>query len=338
MAKITKTKDGDLKTRVYLGRDKEGRIVSKVVTAPDKKTLSKRIDQVKAEYNDDTTKDMFKTIAKEYIDVRRSTLSPSTISSYNITLNAIQREASWFMDTKLPDIDKRAMDRLITDFRKGNLANNTIITHITTVSSILKDNGKDVKHIPLTKDDTTVEIPTEKEMATIFEASKGTPLEIPILLAAYGPMRRGEICALEPSDIEGNIIHVTKNMVYDVENKEHIIKAPKTKESIRNIPISKEIVKMIQEQGYVTKMTPYQMTQSWNKFLRDNNLPQYHFHSLRHFAVSYFHAIGVPDAYIQRRGGWKGTSVMNRVYRTTIQEEEQKFNDMITDKMSSLLK
>lgn len=38
-------------------------------------------------------------------------------------------------------------------------------------------------------------------------------MELPVLLAAFGPMRRGEICAFESSDISGNVVHVNKNMV-----------------------------------------------------------------------------------------------------------------------------
>lgn len=52
-------------------------------------------------------------------------------------------------------------------------------------------------------------------------------MELPVLLAAFGPMRRSEICALEASDISRNIVHVNKNMVKD-EAGGWIIKTPKS--------------------------------------------------------------------------------------------------------------
>ena len=52
-------------------------------------------------------------------------------------------------------------------------------------------------------------------------------MELPVLLAAFGPMRRGEICALTSDDISGNVVHVCKNMVIN-ENKKWIIKTPKS--------------------------------------------------------------------------------------------------------------
>lgn len=52
-------------------------------------------------------------------------------------------------------------------------------------------------------------------------------MELPILLAAFGPMRRGEICALDTADISGNIVHVRKNMIRTPENT-WIIHQPKS--------------------------------------------------------------------------------------------------------------
>lgn len=42
-----------------------------------------------------------------------------------------------------------------------------------------------------------------------------------------GPMRLGEICALNISDIEGNVVHVSKNLVR-TENNTWLIKSLKS--------------------------------------------------------------------------------------------------------------
>ena len=42
----------------------------------------------------------------------------------------------------------------------------------------------------------------------IMDITQGTEMEIPILLATLGPMRRGEICALDSAHVSGNIVHV----------------------------------------------------------------------------------------------------------------------------------
>ena len=53
-------------------------------------------------------------------------------------------------------------------------------------------------------------------------------------------MRRSEICALTPEDIEGDVIHINKALVQD-ENREWIVKATKTTESTRDIVVPAEI-------------------------------------------------------------------------------------------------
>lgn len=55
--------------------------------------------------------------------------------------------------------------------------------------------------------------PSDDDIKKLLKHVAGTDLEIAILLAAFGPMRRGEICALESSDIKGSKVSVTKSMV-----------------------------------------------------------------------------------------------------------------------------
>ncbi len=56
-------------------------------------------------------------------------------------------------------------------------------------------------------------VPSDAEIKQLLSSVAGTDMELPVLLAAFGPMRRGEICALSSEDISGNIVHVCKNMV-----------------------------------------------------------------------------------------------------------------------------
>lgn len=57
----------------------------------------------------------------------------------------------------------------------------------------------------------------KRDVKRILAKVKGTAYEVPITLACYG-MRRSEIRALRPEDIEGDIVHINKTCVLD-ENK-----------------------------------------------------------------------------------------------------------------------
>jgi len=74
-------------------------------------------------------------------------------------------------------------------------------------------------------------------MTMILKAAggnQGTDLEIAVLLAAFGPLRRGEISALTDKNVEGRIIHVRDNMVKGPDNQWYI-KQPKTDDSTRDV-------------------------------------------------------------------------------------------------------
>ena len=45
-------------------------------------------------------------------------------------------------------------------------------------------------------------------MEMAISAGVSAEMEIPILLATFGPMRRGEIYALDSAHVSGNIVHV----------------------------------------------------------------------------------------------------------------------------------
>ena len=55
--------------------------------------------------------------------------------------------------------------------------------------------------------------PNDDDIKKLLDHIKGTELGLSVLLAAIGPMRRGETAPLESSDIIGNIVYVRKSMV-----------------------------------------------------------------------------------------------------------------------------
>jgi len=129
-------------------------------------------------------------------------------------------------------------------------------------------------------------------------------------------MRRGEISALtiDDFDFEKNTISITKNMVKNNKGK-WLIKAPKTKASIRTIPIPSEVALLVKKQGYVTHLNPDKITRFFGTYRKKANLPEYHFHCLRHYCCSVF-SLSCPLIYIKYYGGWSPTSkVPEKIYQ-----------------------
>lgn len=173
-------------------------------------------------------------------------------------------------------------------------------------------------------------IPEDEDIKNVLMAVKDTELEIPVLLATFGPMRRGEICALTFDDIHGNIVTVNKALVKDSNGKWHI-KPPKTFSSYRNIDSDFVINKTKGVNGNIVAIIPNAIIDAFLKMLRKNNIPEFRFHDLRHYAVSTLHAINVPDKYIMARGGWQTNYTMNNVYSHALKSKQNEYDNKISE-------
>ena len=140
------------------------------------------------------------------------------------------------------------------------------------------------------------------------------------MLAAFGPMRRGEICALDSECISGNTVHVMKNMVLD-SSRSWMIKSPKFYSGDRYIEFPDFVTNLLPEKsGRITTLTPDALTCRFHRLVKRSGVHSFRFHDLRHYCASILHAIGIPDAYIMQRGGWQNDGVLKEVYRHTMDD------------------
>lgn len=117
-------------------------------------------------------------------------------------------------------------------------------------------------------------------------------------LALHTGMRIGEICALSWSDIDFNkkVIHInhTLTRVLDDKNKTKIIlDSPKTESSKRAIPLCSTIETILEEE-YARRKSDFVVSEKhtfigtrtfeyrYKQFLKNNNIQDINFHSLRH--------------------------------------------------------
>lgn len=179
--------------------------------------------------------------------------------------------------------------------------------------------------------------PSDEDVTTVLSiVSEDAELEKAVLLAAFGPMRRSEICALNYEDINGNTVRVNKALVQD-ESKAWVLKATKTVGSNREIEYPDFVIKKLGSgTGRVVSIHPNQITVRFGRALRSAGIHPFRFHDLRHYAASIMHAIGVPDVYIQQRGGWASNSVLRRVYTNVIDIEQRKQTQKINEHFGKL--
>ncbi len=254
----------------------------------------------------------------KYIESKKNVLAPSTYREY---INAIKRNYASIKDIRLNSITNQDIQLEISHYSSTH-SPKSVRDMIGLLSATLNTYRSDFKLNVMLPQKTKPQlyIPTDKDITDLISASVGTKLYEPIILAAFCSMRRSEICALTVNDIKNNRININKALVKNSHN-EWVIKTTKTTASTRIA----DLPKSFNFDGYFPDFNPNYITKHFNKLLRDNNIPHFRFHDLRHYYVSISHALGIPDAYIMNNGGWASDRTMKNVYRHIIDEKESEF-------------
>jgi integrase len=175
-------------------------------------------------------------------------------------------------------------------------------------------------------------IPSNEDIKALMNIDDQELLDA-ICLAAFGPMRRSEICALTSDDIKGNVVHVSKAMVWN--GTEWVLKKTKTAAGDRFIEFPEFVIERFKgREGNLFSFNPNMISNRFHKKLKKIGLESFRFHSLRHFASSYFHYLGLPDKAIQNRAGWESDYTMKKIYRHALEEEQRKFDSLANDKLT----
>lgn len=324
---------GNYRVQVYDYTDSNGKRHYKSFTAPSRKLAQLAASEWQAKKQSGKKYPENITVCEaveRYMEIKKSVLSPSTMRGYK-GLHKEYFKGSFGL-TPLSEISNAIIQIWVSDL-SSRLTPKTVRNAYGLLSASLEMFNPDFR-LKITlpaRQKTELYCPSDEDIKKLLEHIQGKELEIAVLLAAFGPLRRGEICALEDTDIAGSTITVSKSMVLD-ENKEWVIKQPKTYNSYRTIEMPDFIIKRISGiEGRIVKASPDVISNRFRRAVKFSGLHPFRFHDLRHYSASIMHAIGVPDQYILQRGGWASDGIMKSVYRNTIDLESEKQNKKINN-------
>ena len=292
----------------------------------------------------DLSSDMlFADYLLEWLEIAKGRLAVATYSSYAAMIKKPVGPYFRQRNLTLRELEARHLQMFYSEMLR-KVKPNTVIHYHAIIHSALKyavktdmlvQNVADKVDRPKKNSFQPVFLSAE-EMQKMFEALRGTKLELPVLVAAFYGFRRGEVLGLkwDAVDFERGTISVIRTVTtitLDGKQTEIEQQSAKTKSSLRTLPLigsfreyflqvkeAQELNKQIcgncynhEYDGFVfvdelgERMRANYLTSAFPKFLEDHGLRRMRFHDLRHSCASLLLANGVPLKHIQE---WLGHS------------------------------
>ena len=292
----------------------------------------------------DLSSDMlFADYLLEWLEIAKGRLAVATYSSYAAMIKKPVGPYFRQRNLTLRELEARHLQMFYSEMLR-KVKPNTVIHYHAIIHSALKyavktdmlvQNVADKVDRPKKNSFQPVFLSAE-EMQKMFEALRGTKLELPVLVAAFYGFRRGEVLGLKWDAIDFergtiSVIRTVTTITLDGKQTEIEQQSAKTKSSLRTLPLigsfreyflqvkeAQELNKQVcgncynhEYDGFVfvdelgERMRANYLTSAFPKFLEDHGLRRMRFHDLRHSCASLLLANGVPLKHIQE---WLGHS------------------------------
>ena len=295
---------------------------------------------------------LFADYMEKWLDIIKSSVAVPTFASYSTTVKKIV--APYFREKEVTLKNLTAKD--IQEFYLRELERvsaSSVIHYHANIHKALKYAVK-IDLIDVNPAD-KVERPKKDryvgsfydadEVNALFEAAKGTKLELPILFGAFYGLRRSEAIGLkwDAIDFDQNTITIRHTVTScDLDGKRILVAADttKTKSSMRTLPLvpfmRERLLALREEQkenrrlcgrSYIKDyvdyvcvneigdlIKPHYVTESFPKLLKANGLRPVRYHDLRHSCASLLLANGVPMKQIQEWLGHSDFSTTANIY------------------------
>lgn len=269
----------------------------------------------------DLSSDMlFADYLLEWLEIAKGRLAHATYGAYQGLLKSTI--VPYFRKKKLTlrELEARHLQMFYSEMLR-RVTPNTVIHYHAVIHSALKyavktdmliQNVADKVDQPRKNSFQPVFLSAD-EMQKMFEALRGTKLELPVLVAAFYGLRRGEVVGLkwDAIDFEQGTISVKRTVtstIIDGKYQEFEQQSAKTKSSLRTLPLigsfreyfmqvkeAQELNKQVcgncynyEYDGFVfvdelgERMRVEYLTNAFPKFLESHGLRRMRFHDLRH--------------------------------------------------------
>lgn len=340
--KPTQLPSGAWRAKVFVGRDELGKKKFVSITRNSKNECLRDAAAIAAHHHEITRDSSAMTLEEaidDYLESRSNILSPSTIRAYKtIRKHYLQPEMSMRLSSITDRIAQRAINREAKDKAPKTVSN--IFGLMSVVVKHYTDRSLRVALPP--KQKRRPNILTEDELRILIRAVDGHRGELPILLALFLGLRRGEIIGLtaEDYDPKAKTLFIHRVLVENDQSKFVEKNTAKTPASTRLLTVpdylAQRIEKALDDGGKINTYSPSRLSKVLDDICKDHGLPKMTLHDLRRQNASVMLSLGIADKYAMERGGWSSPSIMKNVYQMTMSDKRKMTDSVVNRYFESL--
>ena len=342
MARSKKRQDGLYQRCLTIGRKANGDPDRKVIYAHTQKELEAKVAEYRDKlahgmlpvYENVTFGEMADLLCNEY----KPTISEGVRKQY---VSICKNHLAELKHMRLTELRNAHLQTIINRMAKAGYSTK-VMSHVKQVASqvmrLAQDNDILVRNVfervKIPSIEPKKRLPLTLEQIDLVKRTyQGHRMGVPVMVMLYAGLRRGELLALQWTDVDLNkrVIHVWRSVAFEAHNQARV-KKPKTAAGTRDVPIIDVLYEILAEakkhatstmvcpsaQG--TQMTDTSWQTSWSSYMhflniqaggkdRSRNNPKvvaiepFSAHQLRHTFITMCHEAGVDVKVTQEIAG-----------------------------------
>ncbi len=319
MASFRRLDNGSYQATIYIGLKEDGTQDRKYATKPTLRECKAAVKEIERALEDKNFSKVMNirviALIDDWIETNKTRLSPPTYATYKLYSRA--HYAPFFKRMKMKDVEEIHIRKFMSS-QLERLSPTTVRKHISVLNKIFREALRDknpAKYVELPAKAKYTPYPlTDLEFLKVHNAVKGTRDEVIVLLAAWCGLRRGEIFALKPNDIDWKrkTIKIDESTAINDEY-DYVDKGPKSHNGYREVVVPSYLMDLLDAYRKswdgiperLFNLRPDYYSSYFKEYIIDRHkeLPPIRFHDLRHYHASWLYAKGIPDKYAAERLG-----------------------------------
>lgn len=347
MANIRKRPSGSWQASVYVGMI-NGKRSFEYITRATKQECKSAAAELELEIEQGKFKQVSHITLGEamdkYIDSITTTLSPTTRGSYKMYANKTFTPLREYSVKKITSEDIQ----MFYATARCDVSSKTIRNEHSFLTVVL------ARYLGVKNPCRNVVLPkatnylyktlSNEQIKTLIEKIKGDKVEVPVLLAMWCGLRRGEVAGLrwEDVDFDNELLYIQQTLVKAEGG--HVVKTPKSFSGTRVVALPEYVANKLKPMKATAKSelvvgsmgnTIYHQFKAFLKATPE--LPDIRFHDLRHICGTIMMSQGVPDLYASKMLGHSNTRT-TKIYQHVRTEEHKKSQKILDDFFLGIMK